>query len=175
LRDHSRPSNSTNTVAAPIHLVLDTNVVIDWLVFDDPYMTPVRAQVGSDRLAVLSHELAIEEFARVLTYPALKLTDARRAEVLARYRSHTRPASMPSGFALSAWQLPSGFPSCRDRDDDLFLALAYHSQATALVTRDKALLKMRKRVRKYSLSIWNVQQMIDALIESSAASALESR
>ena len=152
-----------------IRFVLDTNVVIDWLVFDDPYMTPLRARARDGAIDVLTHELAIAELERVLGYPLLKLEEAGRADVLARYRTQSRSVAMPPGFAIDAWQLPAGFPSCRDRDDDLFLALAYHCRATALVTRDKALLKMRKRVRKFGMVILTVQQMIESLQAKSAA------
>jgi predicted nucleic acid-binding protein len=146
-----------------IRLVLDTNVVIDWLVFNDPYMQPLREQVAAGEVVVLTHPLATAELARVLGYPELKLTDVRRVDVSTRYRNHTFPASMPDGFARGAWMLPAKFPSCRDPDDDLFLALAYHARATALVTRDKALLKVRKKARRFEVSILDVQQMIAML------------
>jgi uncharacterized protein len=144
-----------------MQLVLDTNVVIDWLVFDDPYLQPFRESALSGAIVVLTHELALAEFERVLGYPELKLSTERRADSLARYRALSRSLAMPEGFALGAWQLPPGFPSCRDRDDDLFLALTHHSAAAALVTRDKALLKMRKRMGKRGMTIWDVQQLIE--------------
>jgi putative PIN family toxin of toxin-antitoxin system len=153
-----------------IRLVLDTNVVIDWLVFNDPYMQPLREQVAAGEVVVLTHALASAELARVLGYPQLKLADVRRADVSMRYRDHTLAASMPEGFALGAWMLPAKFPSCRDRDDDLFLALAYHARATALVTRDKALLKMRRKACKFDVSILDVQQMMAMLAPAAAGS-----
>lgn len=146
-----------------MRLIFDTNVVIDWLVFDHEYLRGLRDAVVSGDVVVLTHELAVAEFERVLGYAELKLTLERRAAALARYREHGRFAAMPEGFALGAWQLPAGFPSCRDRDDDLFLALAHHSQAAALVTRDKALLKMRKRMRKRGMTIWDVPQLMAAV------------
>lgn len=146
-----------------MQLVLDTNVVIDWLVFDHEYLRAFRGAVVAGQVVVLTHELALAEFERVLGYPELKLAMERRLEALARYRAHSRVTRMPDGFALGAWQLPAGFPSCRDRDDDLFLALTHHSPASALVTRDKALLKMRKRMRKRGMTIWDVPQLMAAI------------
>jgi putative PIN family toxin of toxin-antitoxin system len=154
----------------PLRFVLDTNVVIDWLVFDDPYMTPLRRVAAAGTITILTHELAMGEFARVLTYPELRLNEERRAKALWCYREQTRLVEMPQAFAIGQWQLPKNFPSCRDRDDDLFLALAYHAQATALVTRDKALLKMRKRMRKFDMSILDVQQFMTLLQETPAIS-----
>jgi uncharacterized protein len=154
----------------PLRFVLDTNVVIDWLVFDDPYMTPLRRVAAAGTITILTHELAMGEFARVLTYPELRLNEERRAKALWCYREQTRLVEMPQAFAIGQWQLPKNFPSCRARDDDLFLALAYHAQATALVTRDKALLKMRKRMRKFDMSILDVQQFMTLLQETPAIS-----
>lgn len=147
-----------------MQLVLDTNVVIDWLVFDHEYLKRFRDAVSAGDIVVLTHDLALAEFERVLSYPELKLPMERRVDALARYRTHGRVTTMPEGFALGAWQLPAGFPSCRDRDDDLFLALTHHSQAAALVTRDKALLKMRKRMRKRGMKIWDVPQLIERIV-----------
>ena len=42
----------TRAVTMPITLVLDTNVVIDWLVFDDPFMNPLRFGVRDGQVAV---------------------------------------------------------------------------------------------------------------------------
>jgi uncharacterized protein len=163
-----------SVTAGAIHLILDTNVVIDWLVFDDPYMAPLRSRAISGSVVVLTHPLALAEFERVLAYPMLRLIESKRVDALTRYRAQTRLVPMPPGFAFNAWQLPGGFPSCKDRDDDLFLALAYHSKANVLVTRDKALLKMRKRVRKFGVEIRDVQAMIALLVEDAAVSALAS-
>lgn len=146
-----------------MQLVLDTNVVIDWLVFDHAHLQTFRDAVEAGEIVALTHELALAEFERVLAYPELKLPVERRIGALARYRLHGRIVTMPEGFALGTWQLPAHFPSCRDRDDDLFLALTHHSQATALVTRDKALLKMRKRMRKRGMAIWDVPQLVAAI------------
>jgi putative PIN family toxin of toxin-antitoxin system len=153
-----------------MRLVLDTNVVIDWLVFDDPYMAPLRERAEAKDIVVPTHGLAIAELTRVLAYPELKLTEERQARVLEQYCRQTTLAQMPDGFAVDAWRLPENFPRCRDPDDDLFLALAYHTAASALVTRDKVLLKMRKKVRRHGVTILDVQQMI-ALLSAAPATA----
>jgi uncharacterized protein len=156
-------------MSEPMRFILDTNVVIDWLVFNDPYMAPLRTQAATGAITILTHELAIAEFVRVVGYPELRLGQERQVDVLRRYREQTRAAELPDGFGRAQWQLPANFPSCRDRDDDLFLALAHHTRATALVTRDKALLKMRKRMRKLGTTILDVQQLI-ALLDAPAIS-----
>lgn len=147
-------------MTTPLRLVLDTNVVIDWLVFAHPYLDPLRERVRTREVLILTNALARAEFVRVLEYPMLKLDANRRSEVLARFEAQSTPIDMPLGFAADALLLPNGFPHCRDRDDDAFLALAFHSKATGLVTRDKALLRLKKRMRKFGVSILEVPQMM---------------
>ena len=148
---------------APIRLVLDTNVVIDWLVFDDPFMNPLRHGVRDGRIRVLTHLPAIEELERVLAYPQLKLDAPRQQEILARYLAETVNSPMPPGFSTKQLMLPGGFPRCRDRDDEPFLALAIHTQADVLASRDNAVFGLKSRAAKFGVTIVNVQQLIDLL------------
>lgn len=146
-----------------LRLVLDTNVVVDWLVFDHPFMKAFRDGVRRGDVVVLTNALAIDELARVLRYPMLKLDRQRQQRTLQAYLDQTSPADMPEGFGEEALLLPAAFPRCRDHDDDRFLALAFHARASALVSRDKALLKLRKRVGKFGLTILDVPQMMSLI------------
>lgn len=156
-------------------LVLDTNVVIDWLVFDDPFLAAFRQQVLDGQVAVVTHEPAIVELRRVLGYKELKLDAARQASVLERYEAQTTKwmgegaaanAGLPQQAAtlaprpiVSVPPLPKNFPRCRDPDDNHFLELAWRAGADALVSRDNAVLKLAKRARKHGFQILNVPQM----------------
>ncbi len=154
---------------APIRVVLDTNVVIDWLVFDDPYMNPLRQGVRDGRIQVLTHPPATDELKRVLAYPQLKLNVTRQQEIFARYLAGTTLAKMPEGFSTRQLMMPGGFPRCRDRDDEPFLALAYHTRADALASRDNAVFGLKMRAEKFGVTIFNVQQLI-AMLSAKLAS-----
>jgi predicted nucleic acid-binding protein len=155
-----------------VRLVLDTNVVIDWLVFDDPFLASFREQVRSRSIQVISHAPALEELRRVLGYPALKLDTQRQAAVLDRYvalasffgahASSEGDASAAAGDGSLA-ELPPGFPRCRDSDDDPFLQLAWRARVDALVSRDKAVLKLARRARKFGFEIYDVPRMVAVL------------
>jgi putative PIN family toxin of toxin-antitoxin system len=156
-------------MSAPLRVVLDTNVVIDWLVFDDPFMNPLRHGVRDGRVVVLTHEPAVAELQRVLGYRQLKLDDARRADVFANYLAQSTPVAMPPGFSLKTLLLPGGFPRCRDRDDEHFLALAYHARADALASRDNAVYGLKVRAAKFGMNILNVPQLMEFLTGQPAA------
>jgi putative PIN family toxin of toxin-antitoxin system len=149
--------------------VLDTNVVIDWLVFDDAFMAPLRDGVRDGRIVVLTHPPAVDELQRVLGYRQLKLSETRQADIFAAYQSQATPFAMPPEFSLKQLMLPGGFPRCRDRDDEHFLALAFHARADALVSRDNAVFGLKSRAAKFGMTIFNVPQMIGWLVERDAA------
>jgi putative PIN family toxin of toxin-antitoxin system len=139
-----------------LKLVLDTNIVLDWLVFGDPTLAALRKAMLEERVAALTHAPAQAELARVLAYPQFKLNVAQQAEVLAAYGRHCIPADGP-GAAL-----PTGFPHCRDPDDVHFLALAYREQAP-LVSRDKSVLAIRARAARFGVHILDVRALKDLL------------
>jgi putative PIN family toxin of toxin-antitoxin system len=136
-----------------VRLVLDTNVVVDWLVFDHPFLAAFRSSVLDGRVTIVTHPPAHSELQRVLGYPELRLTAEQQSSVLMRYEAQTRmlPTCLES--------LPERFPECRDSDDDHFLALAWHAKADALVSRDRAVLKLARRARKFGFQVLTVPEL----------------
>jgi uncharacterized protein len=152
-----------------VKLVLDTNVVIDWLVFDDAFLASFRELVRSRSVQVITHAPAVDELRRVLAYPILKLSVERQATVFGQYTALAtvfEPASAGAGAPLD---LPLGFPRCRDCDDDPFLELAWRAGADALVSRDKAVLKLARKARKFGFQIYDVPKMVAVLGTSPSA------
>ncbi|MBI3147293.1 MAG: putative toxin-antitoxin system toxin component, PIN family [Betaproteobacteria bacterium] len=119
-------------------LVLDTNVALDWLVFADPRFAPIAARIAAGEAQVLTTPLCAAEFLRVLAYPTLKLSPVRQQDVALAYAASTR-------LCLPA-PLPSGLPVCRDGDDQKFLELAAAVGAQWLITHDRALLALARRL-----------------------------
>lgn len=121
-----------------LRLVLDTQVWIDWLVFDDPSTLPLRALLAADRAEIFIDAACEAELARVLGYPLgrRKLDAAAQAACLARCRSLAKPLDKCA-------EGKAGLPVCSDPDDQKLLELAAAAQADCLVTRDRALLALR--------------------------------
>jgi putative PIN family toxin of toxin-antitoxin system len=139
--------------------VLDTNVVLEWLVFNESSLLEFTYAVKAGRVHVLTHDGVRDELRRVLNYPALKLHTTRQDEVYRVYESLCQEATVPTGFNAQNLLLPDGFPDCRDPDDQLFLALALHTNADALVSRDRAVLALRKKARKFGVVILDLEQL----------------
>jgi putative PIN family toxin of toxin-antitoxin system len=137
----------------PSRLVLDTNIVLDCLVFRDSAMRELSAAIEAQRVQILVHQYALDELERVLAYPQCRLAMTEQQQVLQRYLTTATVAPMPDGFSRDDLLLPPGFPRCRDRDDEPFLALAYHARADGLITKDKAVLKLRRKARRFGVAI----------------------
>lgn len=145
-------------LANPSGLVLDTNAVLDWLVFADPMLFGLTEALNAGQVRLVGHPAIVDELRRVLGYPALKLDSLRQSDALARYQSHLVQPVLPTEFSDQNLLLPEGFPRCRDLDDQIFLALAYHTGAV-LLSRDKAVLKLAKRTRRFGVHIISPQQL----------------
>jgi putative PIN family toxin of toxin-antitoxin system len=141
-----------------LKLVLDTNIVLDWLHFAHAELAPLDRGLQERRVSVFTHPVLLDELRRVLSFPQFKLDAGGQAALIERYRSLTVPITVEDAGAL-----PEAFPRCRDSDDDKFLAIAYHARADALVSRDKALLKLRRRSARLGFQILNVSQLLEAL------------
>jgi len=118
-------------------LVLDTNVVLDLLHFEDAIARPILEALQNGRVHCAATAETLEEFRRVLTYPEFELAPEKQAELYERYQSLTSTLATPS--------LSAELPVCSDPDDQKFLELAASSHAHTLVSKDRALLKLRRR------------------------------
>ena len=119
-----------------LRLVLDTNVVLDLFHWANTDAVPIMAALESGRIACFADERTLDELQRVLTYPQLKMTPDMISERYARYSGLIQ--LVPAGEAPP-------LPRCKDRDDQKFLELAARCGANILVSKDKALLRLRGR------------------------------
>jgi putative PIN family toxin of toxin-antitoxin system len=126
----------------PLRLVLDTNVWLDWLVFNDAVIAPLKRAQADGVIEIFSDEACTRELMAVLNYDLGKrsLDAEKQAACLAAFHAlaHTAPPSAPTAETLP-------LPKCRDPDDQKFLELARDFGADYLVTKDKALLVLARR------------------------------
>jgi predicted nucleic acid-binding protein len=133
--------------SAPL-VILDTQVVMDWLIFDEPSLSTLIGAVMSERL----HWTATTAMKAELLHVIGRGVVARYAPDLTRvheaFERHCRFVDEPV--------LGMARPRCSDADDqkfiDLGLALAA-TQPTSLISRDRAVLKVAKRAAKLGLPI----------------------
>lgn len=128
-----------------MRLVLDTNVWLDLLLFEDPRCAALRQAVDAAEVCLLLREDCHAEWLRVLAYPALRVDCARQSQLALQQRAlceWVNGARAVGGPAL---------PRCRDRDDQKFIELAWEGAADCLLSRDQALLELDRRCRRQGL------------------------
>ncbi len=128
-------------------IVIDTNIALDLLVFDDPCWLPLRAALGSGELRWIATGPMRGELARVLGYPLI----AKRLQKNAR-----EPAAVLAAFdaqVLAVEAQPARAPFvCKDPDDQIFIDLAVAHRAR-LLSKDRAVLSMRKRLAMLGVAV----------------------
>ncbi|HEY5897909.1 MAG TPA: putative toxin-antitoxin system toxin component, PIN family [Burkholderiales bacterium] len=122
-----------------LRVVLDTHVWLDWLVFEDASVAPIRDALAAGRLEAYIDAVCEAELARVLARGFAKRTiDARAQEAcIAQVRRLARRIDTPAPQAERA-----ALPSCRDADDQKFLEAALAVRADFLITKDRELLRL---------------------------------
>ncbi|WP_261529045.1 putative toxin-antitoxin system toxin component, PIN family [Burkholderia multivorans] len=128
---------------AACRVVLDSNVWIDILVFDDPATRPILAALECGTLAAVIDGRCLTELEHVLDYPQFR---ARAIDKAAALATVARLAHVVEPAPADADAPP--LPKCKDRDDQKFLELARAAQAEWLVSKDRALLKLAKRTAR---------------------------
>ncbi len=127
-------------------VVLDTNIVLDLLVFRDPATQALASALADGQLVWHATVAMREELHRVLAYPAPQRWLARSGtaaqDVLAQFDRQSRRHA----------DVPSGPPRCRDPDDQVFIDLALHLQAL-LLSKDQAVLRLRRTLAERGVTV----------------------
>ena len=122
-----------------MQLVLDTNIVLDLLVFGDAQVQPVSQGLLAGTLHWLATAPMREELARVLAYPKLAPRVAfHRGSADAVLADFDRHAKLVEPAAKAP-------VTCGDPDDQKFIDLAV-AHRCALLSKDYEVLRMRKRL-----------------------------
>jgi putative PIN family toxin of toxin-antitoxin system len=126
-------------MSTPI-IVLDTNIALDWLVFEDGGMPELMAAIENRNVQIATNDACIDELKRVLAYPKIALDADAQAAKSSKY----------AAFAKMMFPRPSllgQVPRCRDKDDQKFLELAAHARAEALISKDNAVLGLKRSMK----------------------------
>ncbi len=134
----------SDTIFSAVHeerqsLILDTNIVLDAFVFNDPATQSLKDALAAKECQWIATQAMRVELERVLAYPKIVLRLAfyqcSAQAVLAQFDGHTRLHEAA----------PKAPVTCRDPDDQKFIDLAVSHKAT-LLSKDNAVLCMAKRL-----------------------------
>ena len=127
-------------------VVLDTNVVLDLFVFQDPATTSLKQALHNGAILWISTSDMRIELDRVLAYahivPRLAFYQVTATDILAKFEN----------FAQLNPVAPKASVTCKDPDDQKFIDLAVQHQAT-LLSKDNAVLCMAKRLSMFDVVV----------------------
>jgi putative PIN family toxin of toxin-antitoxin system len=126
-------------------LILDTNILLDILVFDDQRAHPLRAALSNHELDALVTEETLDEFIDVISRPQFNLDKEKQTEILLQWKSWSRLVKQ-SDLRVAPWK-------CKDRDDQVFINLAFSFKPSTLISKDKLVLKLANRAIKEDVLI----------------------
>lgn len=128
--------------------VLDTNVVLDLVVFDDPGTARLAAALDSGAVRLIRSAATEAEWREVVRREGVRRRAAPEAITARLERFEQR--WLPRAESLDA--APPAPWLCRDPDDQKFLDLA-HAARAALLTKDRALLALARKAAASGLWI----------------------
>jgi predicted nucleic acid-binding protein len=131
---------------APVRRVLDTNIVLDLWVFDEPRAEALRLSVETGGTHWLATAAMRQELTRVLAYP----------QIAKRLTHRALPAEAVLGHFDRWAQLQPDAPkapyACKDTDDQMFIDLAV-AHTAALHSKDAQVLCMKKRLERCGVAL----------------------
>ena len=139
------PELSSDTTVPTI--VLDTNVVFDWLLFCNPDCETLGAWLRAGHARWLASPAMRAEIAHVLGRGRLDKWRAREAALWATWDELSTEADEP------AQPGPAARLRCTDPDDQKFIDLALSRGARWLLSRDRAVLKLARKALSQGLTI----------------------
>lgn len=139
------------TPPTPPDIILDTNVVLDWLVFGHSSGLAIGQAITSGEVRWITsppmQEELVDVLGRLLHLPALMRWSARHGPALEGVQAWSHAVSAPG-------PLPFGERlRCTDPDDQCFIDLAIARRTPSLVTRDHALRRLARRARPFGVAV----------------------
>ncbi|WP_408597223.1 putative toxin-antitoxin system toxin component, PIN family [Limnohabitans sp.] len=130
----------------PVCVVLDTNIVLDLWLYQDPATPALRAALGDKTVRWLATQVMRDELARVLAYThivaRMTVSDITAEHILSRFDAHAQlvPIAAKAQFV------------CKDADDQKFIDLAA-AHTAQLISKDKAVLTLRNRMARLGVAV----------------------
>jgi putative PIN family toxin of toxin-antitoxin system len=127
-------------------VVLDTNIVLDLWLYNDPATPALHAALTAKEVQWLSTQVMRDELERVLAYPhivqRMQLGNLNAAHILSKFDAHAvlKPVSPKAPY------------TCKDGDDQKFVDLAAEHRAQ-LISKDKAVLTLRNRMARIGVAV----------------------
>jgi len=149
-------------------VVLDTNTVLDWIVFGDAPAVRIGTAITQRTVDWLASARMLDELRAVLSRPLPPRWEPARA------RARTLDMSPMVLLCAEPQPGPGHVLLCRDPDDQVFIDLAVQHRPALLLTRDRALLDLRRRAAAHGVTVttsaaWDARDVLGLAIPDATA------
>jgi putative PIN family toxin of toxin-antitoxin system len=126
-------------------LILDTNVILDLLVFKDPSTEPIRLLLDAKQVDAVRTSASMAELMDVIGRPTFKLSQEDQETIREAWESSSR---LLENTAIE--QAPF---TCRDPDDQVFINMAYSLRPALLLSKDLRVLELQAIAQRHDVEI----------------------
>ena len=126
-------------------LVLDTNVILDLLVFQDPAAEVIQTVLDAKLVDAVRTEASMLELMDVIQRPNFKLSKEQQQIILKQWESSSR---LLENSAIE----PAPF-TCRDLDDQVFINMAYSIRPALVLSKDLRVLELGAIAQRHGVEI----------------------
>ncbi len=124
-------------------LILDTNIVLDLLVFQDPRANWIRDGIARGRFELIYSSEMLLELTDVIARPQFAQSAYDQSTVLSSWTQMAIHKPTPPHCSFR----------CDDPDDQAFIDLAYHYRPSQLLSKDRKVLQMQGALSSHDVRI----------------------
>ena len=126
-------------------VIFDTNVLLDIFVFHDFRAIHLKEALLNQTLDAHASEQTLEELTEVIARPLFSLSQGDQERIVLEWRSLAKMIK-DEDIVKAPWE-------CNDKDDQVFLDLAYTAQPCMLISKDNEVLRLASRAAKEGVVI----------------------
>ncbi len=122
-------------------LILDTNIVLDLLVFHDPRANWIRDGIARGQFELIYSSEMLVELTDVIARPQFAQSGYDQSTVLSSWTQMAIHKPTPPRCSFR----------CDDPDDQAFIDLAYHYRPSQLLSKDRKVLQMQRTLGEHGV------------------------
>ena len=122
-------------------LILDTNIVLDLLVFQDPRANWIRDGIARGQFELIYSSEMLLELTAVIARPQFAQSAYDQSTVLSSWTQMAIHKPTPPRCSFR----------CDDPDDQAFIDLAYHYRPSQLLSKDRKVLQMQRTLGEHGV------------------------
>lgn len=125
-------------------IVIDTNVLLDIFHFHDTHVQELKLALENGQLEVWTCQLMWNEFLNVIQRPLFGNSTEEIQAIIQKILPY---------FQFESNLIPTSPYKCKDTDDQIFIDLACLKSPCHLLSKDKAVLKLKSKLKTLGVTI----------------------